>query len=106
MLGFPDLPGALRPCDVCGSLSGDCGWLSREARCSSACETCGGRSAARCAYCLEVVPCCGEIGRNPRPDAACAWRALAALHAPHCPWTRTRGGETEPMPLVVRPLPR
>src|SRR5688572_15407145 len=104
MLGYSDLAGAPEPCRVCGSTSGDCEWLTREARCSAECPACRGRGAARCAYCLEVVPCGDEIRRNPRPDARCAWEGLARLHAPHCPWTRTRGGATEPLPLVVNPL--
>ena len=104
MLGFPDLAGTPVPCAACGSTSGDCTWLVREARCSRECGSCGGSAVGRCGYCGEVVPCGAEMGRNPRPDAVCAWESLARLHAATCRWTSLRGGVVNPLPLVVRPL--
>ncbi|MCG3135821.1 MAG: hypothetical protein HMLKMBBP_03587 [Planctomycetes bacterium] len=104
MLGFPDLPGADLPCPRCGSKSGDCDWLAATGRCGPGCATCRGTNAARCAYCLEIVPCSQEARRNPLRDAACAWTTLAALHAAHCPWAATRGGIAVPIALVVKPI--
>lgn len=104
MLGFHDLQGQAEPCPRCGSASGDCGWVGRETRCSSACVVCRGTGAARCGQCGEVVPCGAEARRNPHPDARCAWEALAKLHARGCPWTITRGGVTEPLPANLRPV--
>lgn len=104
MLGFFDLAGTSVPCTACGSTSGDCEWLAHEARCTVECGVCGGRAVGRCGYCGEVVPCGAEAGRNPRPDAVCAWDALARLHAETCRWTHVRGGVMNPLPPVVRPL--
>ena len=103
MLGFSDLAGS-EPCPRCGSDSGDCGWVRDGGRCSAGCEACRGTNVGRCLYCAEVVPCGMEVGRNPRGDALCAWRELAAVHGDGCPWTRTRGGVTDPLPAAVAPL--
>ena len=97
VIGFSNLAGGT-PCTDCGSDSGDCDWLTEAARCSTGCRTCSGTAVARCGHCDEVVPCGAELGRNPRPDATCAWNALTLLHAEDCPWTRSHGGELEPLP--------
>lgn len=104
MLGYFDLAGTSQPCADCGSTSGDCAWLANESRCSAGCATCGGRGAARCGYCGEVVPCGAESRRNPHPDARCAWISLASLHGTQCPWTSMRGGAVELLPARLARL--
>ncbi|MCE9636891.1 MAG: hypothetical protein K8T90_14395 [Planctomycetes bacterium] len=104
MLGYHDLAGSPEPCRRCGSTSDDCDWLTREARCATSCDVCHGGGAARCGHCDEVVPCGAIVGRNPRPDATCAWIGLAALHAAGCAWASTRGGEIEPLAAALRPI--
>lgn len=101
MLGFHDLAGTPEPCRRCASTSGDCDWVVRETRCATSCDVCRGSGVARCGYCDEVVPCGAQAGRNPRPDARCAWADLARLHAPDCRWTMSRGGATEPLRAVL-----
>jgi hypothetical protein len=101
MLGFFDLAGS-DPCKHCGSTSGDCDWVRAGGRCDDACDQCHGANVGRCAYCDEVVPCGMAARRNPRPDALCAWDALARLHAASCLWTSSRGGSAAPLPAVVR----
>jgi hypothetical protein len=78
--------------------------LRETGRCSPKCKRCGGTNVGRCGFCAEVVPCSHEIGRNPQPDALCAWAELASLHAPDCPWTVTRGGSAEPLRSRILPV--
>jgi hypothetical protein len=102
MLGFSDLVGSA-PCVECGSRSGDCDWLWESGGCSPDCPGCRGSGVGRCSYCDEVVPCTLERGRNPAPDAVCAWRELGRLHASDCRWVATCGGDTAPLPEAITP---